>query len=283
MTVNSNIFFISRPLFSKAKIRAKYKNFNNVLRSAYKNGPRISAESVHFQSGRTLHDGFRGHFLVEGEAGVHFLLELVGEFLRDFRLGARKGLVAVLGVDVFRYRNRGLLAVQRERSLALRDKLRIVTEERPVTGIDGHLLVGALAAEVESVVDARAVRDDERRSVMRFGFLEDLERLNVIRAYGDAADVNVLVAPRDESEVLLACALARGGEQSDRAAVSGLGSLSTRVGIHFGVEHEDVHVFACGHHVIQSAVADIVCPAVTAHDPHGLLDEVIRIFGEGSF
>src|SRR4030095_7443481 len=39
---------------------------------------------------------------------------------------------------------------------------------------------------------------------------------------------------------------------------------------------EHVHALARGDHVIQTAVADVVAPAVAADDPHALLDERVR-------
>ena len=55
---------------------------------------------------------------------------------------------------------------------------------------------------------------------------------------------DVLVAHGDKAEVLLASALTSGSEEGDCATVRGLGSLSTGVGVHFGIEDADVHVLA---------------------------------------
>ncbi len=74
---------------------------------------------------------------------------------------------------------------------------------------------------------------------------------------------DVLVAHGDKAEVLLASALTSGSEEGDCATVGGLGSLSTRVGVHFGIEDADVHVFAGCHDVVETTVTDVVCPTVT--------------------
>ena len=55
----------------------------------------------------------------------------------------------------------------------------------------------------------------------------------------------------------------------------GLGGLSAGVGVHFGVHNEDVDVLAHGQHVIESAVTDVVSPAVAAEDPLALLDQQV--------
>ena len=68
-----------------------------------------------------------GHRIVECEAGIDFLLEVVGELLGHFR---------------------------------------VVTEQSPVTGILSLLLVFELAVQIETVVDAGAVADDQRRTTV---------------------------------------------------------------------------------------------------------------------
>ena len=147
------------------------------------------------------------HCVIECVAGVHFLLEVVGELLGHFRIVTGELLVAVFGVDVFCNRDRRLLGVEDKRSLSLGGESRVVTEQCPVTGIHGHLLVFELAVEIETVVDAGAVADDQGRTIVCFRFLENLQGLSVVCAEGDTAHVNVLVAHGDEAQVLLAGAL----------------------------------------------------------------------------
>ena len=193
-----------------------------------------------------LHGRVLAHGFVVSEACIHFLLEVVGECLGDFRIGAGEGLEAVFSVDVFCNRDSRLLTVEDKRSLSFGSEGRVVAEERPVTGIDSHLLVLKLVVEVETVVDARAVSNDQGRTIVSFCFLEHLEGLSIVCADGDTTNVNVLVAHGDKAEVLLACALTSGSEEGNGATVRGLGGLSTRVGVHFGIENEDVHVFTRG-------------------------------------
>src|SRR5699024_7361121 len=59
--------------------------------------------------------------------------------------------------------------------------------------------------------------------------------------------------------------------------VGGLGGLTAGVGVHLGVEDEDVDILAGGQDVVQTAVADVVGPAVAAEDPHGLLVQVVLL------
>ena len=59
------------------------------------------------------------------------------------------------------------------------------------------------------------------------------------------------------------------------AARGGLRRLPAGVGIHTGVEHENVHIAAAGEHVIEPTEANVVGPAVAADDPHAAADERI--------
>ena len=61
------------------------------------------------------------------------------------------------------------------------------------------------------------------------------------------------------------------------ADVGSLGSLSAGVGVNLGIEYHNVYVLAGSQNVIQTAEADVVCPAVAAEDPNGLLSEVFLV------
>ena len=63
--------------------------------------------------------GILAHRVIECEASVHFLLEVVGELLGNFRIATGELLEAVFGVDVFSYRSRRLLGVENKGSLYL--------------------------------------------------------------------------------------------------------------------------------------------------------------------
>ena len=73
-------------------------------------------------------------------------------------------------------------------------------------------------------------------------------------------------------------------------AGSGLGGLSAGVGVHLGVDDDDVahfnafiqrcsqpsaDILAAGQHVVETAEADIIAPTVAAEDPLALLDEAV--------
>ena len=86
-----------------------------------------------------------------------------------------------------------------------------------------------------------------------------------------AGHIDIAVGHRDEAQVLFAAGLAAGGEFRHRAARGGLGHLPAGVGIDFRVKHQHVDIASAGQHMIQSAVADVIGPAVAADDPDALL------------
>ncbi len=145
-----------------------------------------------------------------------------------------------------------------------------------MAGIDRQLLLlEAVAHFLHPVRDAVGIGDDDGRAVVGFGFLEGLDGLRGVGAEGDARHIDVVVVHGHQGQVLLFRGLAAGGELGDRAERGGLGGLSAGVGIHLGIEDQDVDVGAGGEDVVEPAVADVIGPAVAADDPDGFPDEEI--------
>ena len=152
---------------------------------------------------------------------------------------------------------------------------RVVPVERPVAALDRLLLMGQAVRHVVAVLDAVAVRDDQRRAGEGLGLLERLHRLHVLGSHGHLSDVHVAVGHGDQAEVLLRARLATRGELRHRAARRRLRRLPAGVGVDLGVEHEHVDVSPGREHVVEAAEADVVGPAVAADDPDALADEVV--------
>src|SRR5690606_23846167 len=55
-----------------------------------------------------------------------------------------------------------------------------------------------------------------------------------------------------------------------------LGALTTSVGVDFGIQNEHIDIVTGSQNVIQTAVTNVISPAVTTHDPNTLFDQVIR-------
>ena len=110
---------------------------------------------------------------------------------------------------------------------------------------------------------------------MSLGLLDGLDELVGIGAHGALGDVHVVVGHHQHTKVFLLGLLAAGLELGNSAHRRGLGGLSAGVGVDLGVHQQDVDVLAHGEHVIQTAVADVVRPAVAAVHPHGLLGQIL--------
>ncbi len=139
--------------------------------------------------------------------------------------------------------------------------------EGPVAALHRIALLVHGVAHVEAVRDAGRVRQDERGARPGRCFLQRPNRLHLVGPQGDLRHVHVAVLHGEGPEVLLRGPLPGGRELGDRGARRGLGCLSPGVGVHLGVEHDDVHVRAGCEDVVQAAVADVVGPAVAADDP----------------
>ena len=127
---------------------------------------------------------------------------------------------------------------------------------------------------LNAVFSTWSVSDDQGWSIVAFSFFEGFQRLSPVRAHRNGSDIDMAVSHRDLTEVFLRGALAAGCELRDRCRLRRLGSLSAGVGVNFGIQNQDVNVQVVRQDMIQSAVADIISPAVAADDPDRLADQV---------
>ena len=196
--------------------------------------------------------------------------------------GLHQGVVADLAHnEVAELAPVGLLRVEVEAVLAGLFLGGVVVPEVPVAALDGFLLLVLRAAHtnLDAVVDAGGVADDERRAVVGLGLLDDVEVLGLAGAHSHLRHIDVAVALGNHTEVFLADLLAAGGKLGDSAGRGGLRALSAGVGVHLGVD-DDVDILAAGQHVVQTAESDVIAPTVTAEDPLALLDEAVTEFEE---
>ena len=127
------------------------------------------------------------------------------------------------------------------------------------------------------MVDTRSVSDDQGRSGISLCLGDGLDSLVLISAHGDLCYIYIAIAHCHSGQILLNGFLTVCGELCDSAFRSSLGGLSACVGVNFCVEAEYVDILAGSQNVVNTAVADIECPAVTAEDPVGLLGQELLI------
>ena len=219
---------------------------------------------------------FRGQPLVGSEALLGVLLGLGEELGGHIGELAEEGGVAVFALDeglIIGLRGLGI-----EGELLLGGGIEPIG--LPVAGLDGAGDLQLGLVHLDAVVDAGRVGDDEGRAVIGFGLGQGLEHLGGI-GHGDLGDVDIAVGHGHHAEILLLGALAGGRELGDCGVGGGLGGLSAGVGVHLGIEDQNIDILALGQDVIQSAVADVIGPAVAAEDPEGLLGQQIGVGQDG--
>ena len=186
-------------------------------------------------------------------------------------LGHRTGESAVTGLceDEVGVRCGRFLGVEREGLLVCR----VEAEVDPVAGFDSLLGLSHAVdhTALDTVVNARCVGDDERRTMICFGFKQCLDALVEVGTHSDLSNIYVAVRHSDGSKILLAGGLTSRSELSDRAGRSCLRSLTAGVGVNLGVEYQDVDILAGSDDMVKTAEADVVCPSVAAEDPYRLL------------
>ena len=92
------------------------------------------------------------------------------------------------------------LAVKLERILSFLSEFRIESVKRPLSCFDCEFLFVLAVRHVNTVVDARSISDDERRSVVFLCFGHSLYKLVVVCAH---CNVDVAVSHGNHSEIFL--------------------------------------------------------------------------------
>ena len=122
------------------------------------------------------------------------------------------------------------------------------------------------------------VSNDQRRTVIGFGFVQSLDRLHVVGADRNLRNVNVAVGHGDHTQILLRQGLAGSGKLGRSAHRGRLRLLTAGVGIYARIHNQNVDVLAGSDRMIQTAETDVIGPAVAAQNPYRLLDQVIGQF-----
>ena len=124
------------------------------------------------------------------------------------------------------------------------------------------------------LLQAGAVADDDGGAVIGLGLPQGTQRLRLIGAHGHLRHIHIAVLHQDAAQILLCHLLAAGGKFGGGTGGRGLGCLSAGVGVHLGVQYQQVHVTVLRHHMVDAAEADVIRPAVAAHSPDRLLGQI---------
>jgi len=154
---------------------------------------------------------------------------------------------------------------------------RVEAVKRPVARLDCKL--GVLdkvgTATLDTVLDARAVAENQSRARIVIGFIEGLHCLSRIGVKADRGNIDVAVSHGDGTKVLLCAVLTSSGELVDTTLRSSLRHLTTSVTVNLSIEDNDTGLRAHAKNVIKTSVVDIVGPTITTHGPVGDLDKGI--------
>ncbi|CAN3961830.1 Transcriptional regulator, partial [Dysosmobacter welbionis] len=140
-----------------------------------------------------------------------------------------------------------------------------------------HLVLGTAHAGFDMLLQAGAVADDDGGAGIGLRLPQGLQGLGLVITHGHLGHIHIAVGHQDGAQVLLGHLLAAGGELGHGGGGGGLGGLAAGVGVHLGVQHQQVHIPVLGHDVIDAAEADVVGPAVAADGPDGLLGEILTV------
>ena len=113
--------------------------------------------------------------------------------------------------------------------------------------------------------------------MVSFCFLHRLQGLILVSAHSDLSNVDVAVGHCDLCKGLLGDGLTCRSELSDLTDLGSLGCLAAGIGVNLGIEYQNVYIFAGSENMIESAEADIICPAVTAENPLALLGNEVLV------
>jgi len=134
----------------------------------------------------------RGIFIALGAAAIQnfsWVFYLFGAFL----IHLREHLVTGFIISILRDRNARLFRFDHKRILAFFNKARIVTIHRPVTRLHRQFCLIETSCHIVAMRNAGTVRDDQRRTVIRFRFDQCAQGLLVVCAHGNTRHINISV------------------------------------------------------------------------------------------
>ena len=114
--------------------------------------------------------------------------------------------------------------------------------------------------------------------MVAFSFQQSFYQLVLVCAHCNLCNVNVAIAHSHHTQVFFLNSLTGSSELSNCTSRSSFGSLTACVGVNFCIEYQNVYIFAGSQYVVQTAVTDIVSPAVTTEDPLRFFNQLIFVF-----
>ena len=154
----------------------------------------------------------------------------------------------------------------------------------PVTAVNSTFFfeLAAAHANLQAVVDARCVSNNQGRTIISLCFGNSLQSLVLVGAHSNLCNIYIAIAHSHHAKVLLLGLFAAGSKFSDCRSRSRFGGLTAGVGIYLGIEYHNIDILAGCQYMVQTAVADIISPAVTAEDPVAAFNEELLLVIQSS-
>ena len=100
-----------------------------------------------------------------------------------------------------------------------------------------------------------------------FSFYQSLNQLVLVCAHSNLCNVYIAIGHSHHTQVFFLHSLTGCSELSNCTNGCRFGCLTACVGVNFCIQYQNVYIFAGCQYVVQTAVTDIVSPAVTTEDP----------------
>ena len=149
----------------------------------------------------------------------------------------------------------------------------------PVTGSNCLLDLGLSRnhSAADTVVNARRICNDERRTIIALRLSDSFDCLIVISTHSYLCNIYIAIAHCDTSEVFLFDFLTSCSKLGNSTCRCSLGRLSACIGVNLSIKYEDIDVFSGSKNVVDTAETNIIAPAVSAERPDRLLSKNILL------
>ena len=216
-----------------------------------------------------------GQSPVGGPAAIQLDLGLAAQLTGALRLAEGEHAETVLARHRFGQGPARTAGIELKWILAPLGAAGVVAVEKPAARIHRRFLVLHSLGHVDAVGDAVGVGQDQGGPGIALGFQKRPHGVLIAGTHGHAGHIDGAVGHRHQAQVFLRGGLAGGGEFCHGRPGRGLRHLAAGVGVHLRIEHQGVDIPAAGQHVIEATKADVVGPAIPAHQPDTLLHQGI--------
>ena len=135
-------------------------------------------------------------------------------------------------------------------------------------------------AFLDTMVDTWSISDDQRWSRICFCFCNCFNSLVEVSTHSNLCYVYITIAHSDGSHIFLLNLFTACSELCNSTCRCRFRRLSACVGVNFCIEYHYVDILSGSQYMVNTAEADVVCPAVTAEYPLGFLSQEVFVLND---